>query len=288
MALDYDTLLNLDIPSLEQTFTERDAIIYALGIGIGQDPLDEGQLRFVYEKNLLAMPTMAVVLGYMKVRDLPLGINYLKAVHGEQGLRLHKPLPVAGTFVSKIKVTEVVDRGADKGAMIYLARTLTDKSSGELLATLTQSLFCRGDGGFGGPPRPTPPQHVVPERAADTVCDLATVPWQALVYRLSGDVNPLHAEPAVARQAGFDRPILHGLATFGIVGHALVKSVCGYDPSKLVALEGRFSSPVLPGDAIRTEIWRDGNANSRTIAVRASVPARNVVVFNYGRAEINA
>ena len=288
MALDYNRLMQLDIPALEQTFTERDSIIYALGIGIGQDPLDEAQLRFVYEKNLLTMPTMAVVLGYMKVRDLPLGIVYEKTVHGEQGLRLHKPLPAAGTFVSKIKVTEVIDRGADKGAVIYMSRTLTDKASGELLATLTASIFCRGDGGFGGPARPTPPVHAIPERAADVVCDLPTVPWQALIYRLSGDVNPLHAEPAAAKAVGFERPILHGLATFGIVGHALVKGVCGYDPLKLVALDGRFSSPVYPGDTLRTEMWRDGNVSNRTIAVRASVPARNVVVFNNGRAEITA
>jgi len=282
MALDYNRLMQLDIPALEQTFTERDSIIYALGIGIGQDPLDEAQLRFVYEKNLLTMPTMAVVLGYMKVRDLPLGIVYEKTVHGEQGLRLHKPLPAAGTFVSKIKVTEVIDRGADKGAVIYMSRTLTDKASGELLATLTASIFCRGDGGFGGPARPTPPVHAIPERAADVVCDLPTVSWQALIYRLSGDVNPLHAEPAAAKAVGFERPILHGLATFGIVGHALVKGVCGYDPAKLVALDGRFSSPVYPGDTLRTEMWRDGNV----VSVRASVPARNVVVFNNGRAEI--
>ena len=282
MALDYDRLMQLDIPPLEQTFTERDSIIYALGIGIGQDPLDEAQLRFVYEKNLLTMPTMGVVVGYMKVRDLPLGIVYEKAVHGEQGLRLHQPLPAAGTFVSKIKVTEVIDRGADKGTVIYMSRTLTNKASGELLATLTSSIFCRGDGGFGGPARSTPPVHAIPERVADVVCDLPTVSWQALIYRLSGDVNPLHAEPAAAKAVGFERPILHGLATFGIVGHALVKGVCGYDPAKLVALDGRFSSPVYPGDTIRTELWRDGN----TVTVRASVPARNVVVFNNGRAEI--
>ena len=284
MALDYDRLMQLVIPPLEQTFTERDAIIYALGIGIGQDPLDESQLRFVYEKNMLTMPTMAAVLGYMKVRDLPLGINYLKAVHGEQGLRLHKTLPASGTFVSKMKVTEVIDRGAEKGAVIYLERSLTNKATGELLATLPQALFCRGDGGFGGPARTAPAAQAIPERAADVVCDLPTVPWQALVYRLSGDVNPLHAEPAVAKQAGFERPILHGLATFGIVGHAVVKGVCGYDPTKLVGLEGRFSSPVLPGDTIRTELWRDGNI----VTVRSSVPARNVVVFNNGRAEIKA
>ena len=282
MALDYDLLMQLDIPPLEQTFTERDSIIYALGIGIGQDPLDEAQLRFVYEKNLLTMPTMAAVLGYMKVRDLPLGINYLKAVHGEQGLRLHKTLPASGTFVSKMKVTEVIDRGADKGAVIYLERSLTNKATGELLATLPQALFCRGDGGFGGPARTTPPAHAIPGRAADVVCDLPTVPWQALVYRLSGDVNPLHAEPAVAKQAGFERPILHGLATFGVACHAVLRTCCGYETTDLKRLAVRFSAPVIPGETLRTEFWRrDGKVHFRT-----SVLERQKVVLSNGIAEL--
>lgn len=282
MSLDYSTLMNLDIPAIEHTFTERDSMLYALGVGLGFDPCDEGQLRYVYEKSLAALPTMAVVLCYARIRDMPLGNNYLKTVHGEQGMRLHKPLPVSGTCTSKVRVTEVIDRGADKGAMIYLERDLKDKATGDLYATLTQSLFCRADGGFGGPARTAPVPHPVPERPADIVCELPTLPQQALIYRLSGDVNPLHAEPAFAKAAGFERPILHGLATFGIVGHAILRSVCDYDPAGLKSLDGRFSAPVLPGDTIRTELWKDGNI----VSVRASVPARNAVVFNNGRAEI--
>jgi acyl dehydratase len=159
---------------------------------------------------------------------------------------------------------------------------VTDKASGELLATLKQTTFCRADGGFGGPPREAPAPHAIPERAPDTICDLPTRPEMALIYRLSGDINPLHAEPEFAKAAGFPRPILHGLATFGVAGHALLKSVCGYDPARLTGMAGRFSAPVYPSETIRTEIWRDGNVAS----FRSRVVERDVVAINNGRAEI--
>jgi acyl dehydratase len=149
---------------------------------------------------------------------------------------------------------------------------------------VTQTTFCRADGGFGGPPRESPPLHKTPERPPDLVCDLQTRPEMALVYRLSADLNPLHADLDVARAAGYPRPILHGLGTFGVVGHALLRSVCDYDPSRLSAMGGRFSAPVFPGETIRTEIWRDG----AVVSFRALVPERNVVAMSNGRAEIRA
>jgi len=145
-----------------------------------------------------------------------------------------------------------------------------------------QTTFCRADGGFGGPPRESPPTHKTPERAPDLVCDLETRPEMALLYRLSADLNPLHADLDVAAAAGYPRPILHGLGTFGVVGHALLKTVCNYDATKMVAMGGRFSSPVFPGETIRTEMWRDGNV----ISFRALVPARNIVAMSNGRAEV--
>jgi len=151
-----------------------------------------------------------------------------------------------------------------------------------LVATVTQTTFCRGDGGFGGPPRETPKPHPIPERAPDLTCDLATRPEAALLYRLSGDPNPLHVDPETAKKAGFPRPILHGLATFGVAGHALLKTLCGYDPSKLTSMAGRFSAPVFPGETIRTAIWRDGNV----ISFRAHAVERDVVAINNGRAEV--
>jgi acyl dehydratase len=189
-----------------------------------------------------------------------------------------------GTVVGKTRIVEVIDKGEGKGAVVYTERKITDKASGGLLATVTQTTFCRADGGFGGPPRESPPSHKVPERAPDLVCDLGTRPEMALVYRLSADLNPLHADLDVAKAAGFPRPILHGLGTFGVVGHALLKSVCNYDPSRFAAMSGRFSAPVFPGETIRTEIWRDGNV----LSFRALVPARNIVAMSNGRAEIRA
>ena len=284
MPIVYEKLLALDIPPVEQTYTWKDCVLYALGLGLGQDPMNEDELAFVYEKDLKVLPTYALVQGYSPywLRNPESGVNWTKVVHGEQGLVLHKPVKPEGTVIGKTRIVEVVDKGEGKGALVFSERRITDKATGELLATLTQTTFCRGDGGFGGPKRETPAPHALPERAPDLVCDLPTRPEMALVYRLSGDVNPLHAEPAFATAAGFPRPILHGLATFGVAGHAILKSVCDYDPSRLKAIAGRFSAPVFPGETIRTEMWRDGNV----ISFRARVTGRDVIAVNNGRAEI--
>jgi acyl dehydratase len=284
MAIDTEKLLALKIPDIEHTYTDKDTILYALGVGLGYEPLDVEQISFVYEKNLKALPTFAAVLGYpgFWVRDYPTGIDWVRSVNGEQAVVLHKPVAATGTVIGRTKILDVIDKGAGKGALIYTERTVTDKVSGALIATVTQTTFCRADGGFGGPQRESPPVHAIPDRMPDLVCDLPTRPEIATIYRLSGDRNPLHIEPAVAKAAGFERPILHGLATFGVAGHALLKSVCGYDPARLAAFGGRFSSPVFPGETIRTEMWRDG----AVISFRASVVERNVVAMNNGRAEV--
>jgi acyl dehydratase len=283
MAIDPEFLLSLDIPDVEHTYTAKDTMLYALGLGLGHDPMNEDELAFVYEKNLRALPTMACVLAQSRAwRDQPTGIDWLKVVHGEQSFRIHKPLPATGTLIGKMRITDVVDKGAGKGAVLHTKRTLMDKDTGAQIATLVHTTFCRGDGGFGGAKRETPPPHAIPDRAPDAVCDLPTRPEAALIYRLSGDYNPLHSEPAHAKAAGFPRPILHGLATFGVAGHALLKTLCCYDPAKLTAMEGRFSAPVFPGETIRTEIWRDGNV----VSYRARVAGRDVVAITNGRAEI--
>src|SRR3954451_11314204 len=205
MAIDYDKLLALKIPETEHTYTDKDTMLYALGVGLGHDPLDEKQLDFVYEKNLKALPTFAAVLGYpgFWVRDLDTGIDWVKIVNGEQGVVLHQPVQPSGTVVGRSRIVEAIDKGAGKGAVVYTERTVTDKASGALIATVTQTTFCRGDGGFGGLPREAPPAHPIPERAPDLVCDLATRPEAALICRLSADRNPLHADPEMAKAAGF-------------------------------------------------------------------------------------
>jgi acyl dehydratase len=282
--LDYDGLMALDIPPVEHTYGPKDAMLYALGVGLGQDPMNEAELAFVYEKNLKTLPTFAVVLGYSaySFRRPELGITWSHVVHGEHGVTLHAPIPVEGTVLGKVRILDVVDKGEGRGALIYSERAITDKPTGVLLATITQTTFCRADGGFGGQQRETPKPHAIPVRAPDVVCELPTRPEAALLYRLSGDTNPLHAEPAFAREAGFPRPILHGLATFGIAGHALLTALCDYDPARLTAMAGRFSAPVYPGETIRTEIWRDGTVAS----FRCTAVERDVIALHNGRAEV--
>ena len=284
MAIVYDKLLALKIPEVTQAYTERDAILYALGVGLGHDPLNAAELRFVYEKNIALLPTFAAVLGWpgFWVRDLDTGIDWVKLVAAEQALVLHRPLAPRGTIIGRTRVTEIIDKGPGKGALVYSRREVIDAASGEKIATATQTTFCRGDGGFGGPPRAAPPVHAIPERAPDLTCDLPSRPEAALIYRLSGDPNPLHVDPAVAQAAGFARPILHGLATFGMAGHAILKCLCDYDASRLTAMAGRYSAPVFPGETIRIEMWRDGSI----VSFRARVLERDVVALNNGRAEL--
>ena len=293
MTLDYQRLRSWPFGVIEHAYTEKDTILYALGVGLGMDPLDERQLRFVCEENLVAMPTQAVVLGFpgFWAKHPDSTIDWVRLLLGAHSLRIHRPLQPRGVVIAHNAVTRVIDKGAGKGALVVTERQLLEKGSGELLATLEQLSFCRGDGGYSmpgaahpagqpsDPPLPDPP--AVPDGAPDLICDLATRREAALLYRLSGDLNPLHADPQIAAAAGFPRPILHGLATYGVACHAILRSCCDYRPERLTALSARFASPVYPGETIRTEIWhREGHA-----LFRARVVERDVVVLGSGRAE---
>src|SRR5271166_3421973 len=260
MPLDYQKLINWRIPEIEQDYSVEDTILYALGLGCASDPTDPDDLRFVYEEDTRVLPTMAVVLGYpgFWIKNPETGVDWKKVLHGEQGVVLHKPLPAAAHVIGRSRITGIVDKGAGKGALLFSERDVIEKNSGDLLATLTSTSVLRGHGGFGGPSGPTPEPHTLPERAPDFSIDLTTLPQAALIYRLSGDYNPLHADPKVAAAAGFPRPILHGLCTFGVAGRAILKACCGNDPGLLKKIQVRFSAPVFPGETIRTEIWRDG------------------------------
>ncbi len=287
MAINYEKIMQSDIPLVEQTLTPRDTMLYALGVGLGADPMDERQLQYVYEKNLKALPTMAIILGYPGPwhATLDTGITRSHVVHGEQGFVIHRPLPVEGAITGKTRLIDVLDKGADKGALLLTECEVRSKATNELICTLTSTTFCRKDGGFGGPATAGGAQKSavkMPERAPDQVCDIATLPQAALIYRLSGDYNPLHAEPTYAANAGYKQPILHGRGTFSVAGYAILKTCCGYDAAKFKSMEGRFSSPVYPGETIRTEMWIDG----KVVTFRSTVPAREVTVLNNGRAEI--
>ena len=284
MALNPEQLLAARIPEIEQHYDWRDCAIYSLGIGLGLDPMYEPDLPFLEETATRAHPAMANVLGYPGFwqRDPAFGLDWKRIVHGEHAFRLHRPLPAGGHVRGVSRITDVVDKGEDRGALIFVERQVTDAATGELLATVNQTIFSRGDGGFGGPARTLPTPHAIPQRAPDVVVPAPTSAQGAFIYRLSGDLNPLHSSPPAARAAGFERPILHGLATFGVVCHALMKSLCASEPAGVRAMSGRFSAPVFPGETLSVEIWREGDGAS----FRATVAARSAVVVNNGYFEM--
>ena len=287
--LDYAVCKNWTFPDIVHDYTERDTMLYALGLGFGSDPMDTGALRFVYEKNLQVVPTMATVMGSPGIwwRDPKTGADFVKLVHGEQDVRLLRPLPVRGSLIARNQVLSLTDKGPGKGALAVVLRRLIDAASGETVAESKNVTFLRGDGGFSqinGVSDPGPePLPAVPDRAADIEVSYATRPEAALLYRLSGDVNPLHADPEIASKAGFDRPILHGLCTYGMGARAVIETVLDFDAARLKRLAVRFTSPVWPGEVVRYELWRDGD---RALRLRARVDARDTVVLNNGLAEI--
>lgn len=282
MSLNLDLLLNGPHRVTRQTFNARDTILYAIGVGVGQsDPCDEGEMRFLYERHLEALPTLAIVLAAPPfwLAEPQYGIDWARVVNAGQELVLEGKLPVEGTVSTELRIDAVWDKGANKGALMCSSRELMD-ASGQRLATISQTHLLRGNGGFGGCPPPANDDVGLPDRAPDEVVDLPTRPEQALIYRLSGDLNPLHIDPKVSASAGFGKPILHGSCTFGIVGRALLKTVARGEPERLRRMGTRFSQPVYPGETIRTEIWREGDA----VAFRARALERNVVVLDRGAA----
>lgn len=286
--LDYQAVKNWDFGDIRHTYTRRDTMLYALGIGMGSNPLNPGELRFVFEKNLQAVPTMVSVIGTPGFwwKDPRTGADWVKLVHGEQRIELLKPLPVEATVVARNKVVSLTDKGPGKGAIAVIQREIFDET-GTKLAVSTQVVFLRGDGGFSevsGVSDPGPEAlPAVPERAPDAEVDLPILEQAALIYRLSGDDNVLHADPEVAKAAGFPRPILHGLCTFGMAAHAVLGECCGFDASRLRSFSTRFTSPVYPGETVRFEIWNEGGGFLR---LRARVEARDVTVLNNGVIEL--
>lgn len=286
MPIDYAKLKSMQFEPIRHTYTRRDTMLYALGLGVGaSDPTDAGDLKYVYEKSLVALPTQAVTLGVapMLLAQPELGINFKLLLHAEQTLQVHKPLPIEGTVIGESSVDEIYDKGAAKGAILYMTRKLFDASSGDLLSTMGNVAFLRGDGGFGGKSEGAPKPRAVPaDRAADQSAPLTNTANQALIYRLSGDYNPLHSDPEIAAVAGFDRPILHGLCHYGMAGRALIRVLCGDDPSRLLRLDTRFTSPVFPGEPLQVEIWNiaAGDASFRVVA-----SVRNVIVQDFGRCQ---
>ncbi len=273
----------LDLATQEETvaWTDQKSILYALGIGLGSDPLNEQELPFVYENGLKAVPTFATVLAQPIQLLARSGVNFARVVHGEQFVQLHRPVPAEGQALATSRIAAAYDKGPDKGAILIIETALRD-GAGEPMVTLKSAIFARGDGGFGGPSDGEPPPHQVPQRAPDLSLDFPTRPDQALLYRLSGDRNPLHADPGFARMVGFPRPILHGLCTYGITCRAILQAYTDFDPAPVRSHQARFSAPVFPGEVITVDLWRDADV----ISFEAKVNAREAIVIKNGMTQL--
>ena len=277
MPIAYPEILNLTSEGQAFSWTAKDSIIYALGVGMAADPMDEKELAFVYEKDLKPVPTLAGVVAWGAGMGAP-GVNYLMVVDGERKIVFHKPMTVEGQITARSRILGAWDKGAGKGAVIVSETTLAN-AAGEDVVTITGSLFARGDGGFGGPSEGQPEPHEVPKRAPDMSVDIPTSPDQALIYRLSGDRNPLHCDPAIAKAAGFPRPILHGMCTYGITCRAVLQTYAEYDASRFKSHQARFSAPVFPGETITVDLWKDGDV----ISFEARIKERGVTVIKNGK-----
>jgi acyl dehydratase len=258
LAINCDALFAHDFGQTRQAWEPRDAILYALGVGLARDPLDEKDLAFMDETALSVLPSFGVTLASpgMWMRDEKFGVDFTKLLHMAQAAWFENPLPASGEIIGTARVHSLADRGEGKGAIIVVERNIADSQSGESYCRLHQTLLLRGDGGFGGE-APTREPGFDFSGNPDVQTRFETSPRAALIYRLSGDWNPLHLKPDFAKNAGFDRPILQGLASYGIAGAAVSRAL-GFDPTAISQLACRFSGAVMPGDPIDFKISKDG------------------------------
>ena len=282
--MNLEKILELKFPELEYTATPRDAMLYALGIGVGDRPEAASDLQFVYEKGLKMFPSQVNVICHSGswIMNPALEVNWVKLLHGEQGFEILKPMEPGKTYAGRYKITGILDKGARKGALLFMRKELSEKGDESLVSTVDSTYFLRGDGGSGGTVSEAPLAHALPDRAPDSSVTLSIMPRAALIYRLSGDYNPIHVDPVLALKAGFERPILHGLCTLGVATRAILQACCANQPERLKSLKLRFVSPVYPGETLVTDIWQD----LHTVSFRSRVAERNVVVVNNGHAVV--
>lgn len=264
MPIDRDRALAAEPTTRDVSWTQRDVLLYHLSLGAGRDADRDAELHWTFERDLQVLPTFAMVAGQgPSAGDRPTGgldlpgvdIDLRRILHAGQSLRVHRPLPPAGTATVTSRVADVWDKG--KAAVVVLETAVTGPD-GDPLWTTRMQIWARGEGGFGGEAGPAE-SWARPEREPDHVLETRTDPDQALLYRLNGDLNPLHVDPGFATVVGFDRPILHGLATYGLVAKALVDELLDSDAARLDHLSVRFAGPLFPGETLRTSIWRDGD-----------------------------
>ena len=284
MAVNYKQLRSWRFEDRLDTYTVRDSVLYALSLGYGDNPLDPQDLRFIYEQDTLAVPTLLATVGAPGAwaTNPALGINWVKLLHGEHRMTFHAPVPAAASVTSRTRITHVIDKGANKGALVITTREISDAQTDRLLATVEHVSFLRADGGFGEGDKPLAALPRTPERPPDTALFVSSTPQSAALYRLNGDLNPIHVLPEMALEAGFERPILHGLCTYGMATRALIKHFCPIHPEHLRSIAVRFSSPFFPGETLRVETWRSGTQ----INFRALAHERDVVVLDCCTAEL--
>jgi len=259
VPIDPSKALGATLGGGEYSYTKNDVILYHLGVGAGVPATDPNELEYCYEKNLKVLPSFGVIPTFGSMASMGsvpgLEFNFAMLLHGEQDLEIHQPISPEATIKNTGKVAEIWDKG--KAALVVLQVDSSDQA-GNLLFTNRFSLFLRGEGGFGGDPGPKA-GNKPPDREPDGVVEKKLMPQQALLYRLSGDTNPLHADPEFAKMGGFDTPILHGLCTYGFTGRALLHAICGGDSARFKSMQGRFSKPVYPGDDLTVSMWVDGS-----------------------------
>jgi acyl dehydratase len=262
MPIDPQRARGAQLPGASASYTRDQVILYHLGIGAGVPPTDPGELEYTYEKNLKVVPSFAVIPAMSSLPGLArvpgLQFNWAMLLHGEQEVILHRPVPPEAALETSARVAEIYDKGKGKGALVILEAESSDEA-GEALFTNRFSLFIRGEGGFGGDSGPKAGNQP-PERAPDALVESPTLPQQALLYRLCGDKNPLHADPDVAKLAGFDQPIIHGLCSYGIACKAIVDRALEGDVTRVARYQARFAGVAFPGETYRTAYWREGES----------------------------
>jgi|APLow6443716910_1056828.scaffolds.fasta_scaffold41830_3 acyl dehydratase len=281
-----DKLARVKSDKAASHWTLRQTILYNLGIGYGAAAIeDESLLRFVLEENTAAFPTMTAMMGSSgsgaAIMDPQYGVNFQMIVHGEEEVELFGALPAEGELLADSAIEGLWDLGEAKGAVLRMVKRLYRADDETLLAACASTIMLRGNGGFGGSAEGAPKARTLPEHAPDGSASSITRPEQALIYRLSGDTNPLHSTPSFARGAGFPGPILHGLCTYAVCARILVTALAGGEPTRLKFIKVRFSSPVYPGETIRVEWWDEGSGN---YAFQARVEERDVIVVKGGTA----
>ncbi len=283
MTFDPQFLLTMPPVVTRQRYDKRDVMLYAAAVGAGHHG-EEADLALICEDGLRTLPAMAVVLatpGFWQMEP-QYGIDWPRVLHAEQSVTWESELPVAADVRSELTVDTIVDKGAAKGALMYWSRRIYDEADERLLATVRYVSFLRGDGGKGGSEGTAPSPHPIPDRTPDHRTAAETRREQALIYRLCGDFNPLHSDPRVAREAGLERPILHGLCTYGFAARMLQREVCKNDPARVKRIDARFSAPVLPGDTLDLEIWNEAPGKA---AFRVTARERGVTAINNGYME---